>query len=131
MFSCIPIGRQFLESLKTWAKLSHMAIAVAMVIVAVVPASAQDPPEIGDFYAINDIGDYWTLTGVVTDYDDPVEGDVVTFGGVLAGYNLTTTVDADGVFWLTAELPGLQDGIATAETSDPDGAVSDEAWTWI
>jgi hypothetical protein len=108
-----------------------MAIAVAVVMAAAVPASANEPPEIGDFYCITDIGDYWTLTGVVVDYDDSVAGDVVTFGGVLAGYNLTTTVDADGTFWLTVELPGLHGGIATAEAFDPHGAVSDEALDWI
>ena len=60
-------------------------------------------PVISNFYCINDVEDCWTLSGTVTDTDDPVQGDIVTFGGVLASYNLTATVGADGVFSFTVE----------------------------
>ena len=52
---------------------------------------------------------------------------MVTFGGVLASYNLTATVGADGVFSVTVELVGLQDGTATAQTTDPHGVLSNLA----
>jgi hypothetical protein len=93
--------------------------------------STNQAPYISDFYCINDFGTWWTLTGYVTDADDPVEGDVITFGGVLAEYNLTTTVDVDGVFCLSVSLHGLHSGIATAQTSDPHGALSNVAMYWI
>ena len=85
---------------------------------------ASQAPYINDFYCINDYGNYWTLTGNVGDPDDPVAGDVVTFGGMLAQYHLTTTVRNDGVFDLTVDLPGLQGGIVTAQTQDPHGVSS-------
>jgi hypothetical protein len=88
-------------------------------------------PVITDFYCINTIGDYWNFTGVVTDADDPVVGDVVTFGGVLASYHLTATVRDDGVFDFTIEIVGLQMGTATAQTIDPNGVVSNIAEDWI
>jgi hypothetical protein len=90
-----------------------------------------DAPFITNFYCINDVADYWTLTGTVTDNDDPVQGDVITFGGVLASYHLTTTARADGVFTFTVELPGLQTGTGTAQTQDPHGVLSNLAEDWI
>jgi hypothetical protein len=88
-------------------------------------------PFITNFYCVSEYGDFWTLTGTVTDNDDPVAGDVVTFGGVLAGYNLTATVGTDGVFSLTTELAGLQEGTGTAQTCDPHGVLSNVAMEWI
>jgi len=96
-----------------------------------VAVHVSDAPGISNFYCINEISNFWTLTGTVTDNDDPVEGYIVHFGGVLAGYNLTATVDANGVFCLTAELIGLQQGIGTAQTTDPHGVVSNSAADWI
>ena len=90
-----------------------------------------DPPVIGNFFCINDFDDMWTLTGTVTDNDEPVLGDVVTFGGVLASYNLSTTVGTDGVFSLTVELAGLQDGTGTAQTADPYGVLSNVAQDYV
>jgi hypothetical protein len=92
-----------------------------------VTVHVSDAPVISNFYCINEYSDTWTITGVVTDADDSVEGDVVTFGGVLAGYNLTATVRADGVFTITVELIGLQEGVATAQTKDPNGVFSEVA----
>lgn len=88
-------------------------------------------PVVSNFYCVNAIGDMWTLTGTVTDSDDPVLGDVITFGGVFAGYNLSTTVGQDGVFSLTVELCGLQMGTGTAQTADPNGVLSNVASDWI
>jgi len=90
-----------------------------------------DAPVIADFYCINECSDMWTLTGTVTDTDDPVEGDVVYFGGALASYNLTATVREDGVFCITQELIGLQEGTCTAQAQDPHGVLSDLFYGWI
>jgi hypothetical protein len=102
-----------------------------LIVDTTVTVHVSDPPTIGNFYCINEISDYWTLSGTVTDNDDPVEGDVVTFGGVLEGYHLTATVGPDGVFSLTVELAGLQEGTATAQTWDPHGVLSNVATDWI
>ncbi len=84
--------------------------AAGLLVDTTLAVHVSDAPVISNFYCINEFGDYWTLTGTVTDNDDPVVGDVVTFGGVLASYNLSTTVGTDGVFSLTVELAGLQEG---------------------
>jgi hypothetical protein len=94
-------------------------------------APVSNPPAISNFYCINEISDIWTLTGTVTDSDDRVQGDIVTFGGVLASYHLTATVGADGVFSVTAEITGLQSGTGTAQTSDPHGVLSNAAGCWV
>ena len=88
-------------------------------------------PIIGNFGCVNEIGNYWTLAGVVTDYTNNVAGDVVIFGGVLASYNLTAVVGADGGFAVTADLPGLLEGTATARTTGPTGLASNVALDWI
>jgi hypothetical protein len=88
-------------------------------------------PVITDFYCIKEVGDYWTLTGIVSDADDPVQGDVITFGGVLADYHFSTTVREDGVFSFTVELYGFQSGMGWAATTDPHGVLSNLAGCWI
>ncbi len=88
-------------------------------------------PFISDFYCANEYGDIWTISGTATDYDDSVVGNVVTFGGVLASYNLTATVNEDGMFSITVELLGLQEGTATAQTVDPHGVLSALAMDWV
>ena len=105
--------------------------AAGLLVDTTLAVNVSDPPVINNFYCINDVGDYWTLTGTVTDNDYPVQGDVVTFGGVLASYNLSTTVTTDGVFSLTVELTGLQMGTGTAQTTDPNGVPSNVAEDWI
>jgi hypothetical protein len=105
--------------------------AAGLIVDTTFAVHVSDAPSISNFYCINEIGDVWTLTGIVIDNDDPVDGDTVTFGGVFAGYNLTTTVRADGVFCLTVELHGLQQGTGTAQTSDPHGVLSNIAGDWI
>jgi autotransporter-associated beta strand protein len=95
------------------------------------PPPMNVPPVISGFGCANDFADMWTLSGTVTDANDPVAGDVIRFGGVLTGFHLTTTVKADGTFELTVELHGLQEGTATAQTTDPHGALSNLAGYWI
>ena len=84
-------------------------------------------PFISNFYCIFEEGNVWTITGIVTDNDDSVEGLTITLGGVLAGYHLTATAASNGVFTLTVELIGLQGGTATARTADPHGVLSNLA----
>jgi hypothetical protein len=90
-----------------------------------------DAPYITNFYCTSEYGDYWTLSGTVGDDDDPVAGDVITFGGVFANYHITATADIDGVFEFTVELPGLAGGTGTAQTQDPHGVLSNLAEDWI
>jgi hypothetical protein len=85
-------------------------------------------PVISDFYGISEPGGLWTFYGTVTDVDDPVQGMVVDFGGVLANFSLTATVQADGTFSITQAFAGLESGGATAQTQDPHGALSNVAW---
>jgi hypothetical protein len=105
--------------------------AAGLLVDTTLAVHVSDAPVINNFYCINDVDDMWTLTGTVTDNDDPVQGDVVTFGGVLASYNLTATVTTDGVFSLTVELDGLQDGTGTAQTTDPHGVLSNLAQDYV
>ena len=91
-------------------------------------APVNEAPVISGFHAVGESGALWIFEGTVTDVDDPVEGMVVNLGGVLASFNVTATVQADGTFSLTREFVGLQSGAATAQTQDPHGAYSNEAW---
>ena len=93
--------------------------------------SENQPPVITDFGAVQGRGDFWTFEGTVTDPDDSVEGMVVTFGGVLEGYNVSAVVQADGTFSLTQPFPGLENGIASAQTQDPHGAFSNVAECYV
>jgi len=99
--------------------------------VALQTESENQPPVITDFGAVEGPGDYWTFEGTVTDPDDSVEGMVVTFGGVLASYSVSAVVRADGTFSLTQPFPGLETGIASAQTQDPHGALSNTAECWV
>jgi autotransporter-associated beta strand protein len=107
------------------------SLAGQCVAVSTLAAPVSQTPNIRNFLCVNDFADMWTLTGTVTDRDDLVKGDVITFGGVFAGFNLTATVEADGTFSLTAELHGLQTGEGTAQTTDPHGVLSNLASCWI
>ena len=89
--------------------------------------SVDDAPEITGFSASYGYGDYWTLSGTVADIDDSLDTINVVFGGVLAGYNASVSVQADGSFLLHAEFPGLQSGTATAQAWDGSSHASDWA----
>jgi hypothetical protein len=86
------------------------------------------PPVVSDFGAVQGYGDMWTFSGQVTDPDEPVAGLTVYFGGVLAPYSVQTTVDANGLFSLTADFPNLGSGTATAWCYDSQGAQSNVDW---
>lgn len=85
------------------------------------------PPVILTFGGSHGLGDFWTFQGTVTDPDDNMAGQTVVFGGVLAGYGLTAIIQADGTFSVTAQLPNIQTGVATARTEDPHGLLSNLA----
>lgn len=102
-----------------------------LIVETTVAVHRSDAPFISNFFCANEYSDIWTFTGMVTDNDDPVQDYVITFGGVLAGYHLTATAGADGVFSLTIELIGLQEGTATAQTTDPHGVLSNLAMDYI
>jgi hypothetical protein len=80
--------------------------------------SVNDAPVITTFGYTQLASDEWTFRGTVTDVDDSVTGLTVDFGEVLAPYNVTATVQADGTFSVTQVLNGLQAGTATAWTFD-------------
>ena len=54
-------------------------------------AENPQPPVISDFGAKQGPEDFWTFSGIVSDEDDNVEGMIVYFGGVLAGYGYTNS----------------------------------------
>jgi autotransporter-associated beta strand protein len=110
---------------------TYFGVAGKHVAANTAAAHVSTAPVISNFYCINEISDFWTLTGTVTDRDDPVKGDIVTFGGVLASYNLKATVGVDGVFDFTVEIRYLQEGTATAQTTDPHGVLSNLAVDWV
>ncbi|MHC4175868.1 MAG: hypothetical protein ACYSWU_00065 [Planctomycetota bacterium] len=90
-------------------------------------AAVNDAPVISGFFASEGPVPFWTFSGTVTDVDDDVEGMIVVFGGVLAEFNVTATVQADGTFSLTDQFPGIQSGTATAQTEDPQELASNLA----
>ncbi len=93
--------------------------------VTVLPSN--EPPQITNFTGFQEYGDSWTFSGNVSDYDSQLQGMIVQFGGVLASYGYTATVQSDGTFSLAASFPGLQGGYATAQTHDDMGAPSNIA----
>lgn len=99
--------------------------------VAVSVASTNQAPVISNFVVWDEGDDVWTFEGSVTDVDDDVEGMIVTLGGVLEGYNLTAVVQANGTFSVTEILIGLTTGMATAQTEDDEGALSNLAMAFI
>jgi len=88
-------------------------------------------PVISDFGYVKDMGAFYTFSGRVTDADGPVEGLTITLGGVLADFNLTAIVQADGTFSITRELYDLEGGPATAQTQDGQGALSNLAECYV
>lgn len=99
--------------------------------IAVNAASTNQAPVITNFVVLNEGFDIWTIEGHVTDVDDNVEGMIITIGGILAEYNLTATVAANGSFSITQELVGVTTGTASAQTEDDEGAKSDIRETLI
>jgi hypothetical protein len=90
-------------------------------------AAVNDPPVLLNFVGCMNGGDFWTFQGTVQDVDDAMQGRTVTFGGILEGYGVSATVQANGNFFLRQEFANMPTGIATAQTSDPHGLASNVA----
>ena len=105
--------------------------AAGLIVQTTFVVNVSAAPYVEDFRCVHEGGNTWTFSGSVTDTDDDVEGYVVTLGGVLASYNYTVVVQADGTFALTVEVAGLQSGNATAQTVDSHGVQSNVATDWI
>ncbi len=65
--------------------------------------------------------------GYVSDPDNPTDGYVVQFGGIVDGEGLTATVGVDGSFDKTFILPNVRSGVAPADTEDPQGTPAETA----
>jgi len=87
-------------------------------------------PLITNFGGSHGPADIYTFSGTVLSAS-PVAGLTVTFGGILANYNLTATVAADGTFSVTDQLIGLHSGSATAVTKDVHGISSNIASNYV
>ncbi len=83
------------------------------------------PPVISNWACVQEMDQSWTISGTVTDADDSVLNDTVYFGGVFAPYYLMTSVAGDGSFLFNVFLPGLEEGLGTAQTTDPNGVHSE------
>lgn len=86
--------------------------------------AVNDAPVISNFQAVPAGGDFWLVTGTVTDVDDDPEGWTVTFGGKISG---TTTVAADGTFSFIVLILPVNYGKISAQTEDDDEAESNLA----
>jgi hypothetical protein len=128
-----------------WHKENHKAdrkritvcsiVAIAIIVTAINGsisyADESHAPVISNFVAEEGLLDYWTFSGTVTDIDYDVAGMPIFLGGVLFEYGIEAIVEADGSFSVTVELPGLQSGIATAQTFDYSENYSDVAQTTV
>jgi hypothetical protein len=86
------------------------------------------PPQIINFIGVQDTGNIWRFTGDVA--DEAAGGLTISFGGepvTLQGK--TTSTDANGHFdvLIAMNTDGSDDGEATAQTVDPQGAPSNVA----
>ncbi len=86
------------------------------------------PPVVTNFMGENLYDEVWRLYGSVSDPDDDLTGRIVVFGGVLAPFNLTATIQANGSFSIIRNLAGLQDGDGTVTVTDPYGASDTDSY---
>jgi hypothetical protein len=77
--------------------------------------------------AVTFIDGEWELSGTVSDVDDEVVGDIVTFGGELGAYFSDVEVQEDGTFVIRTTLPENSSGTVTAQTEDGQGLASNIA----
>jgi large repetitive protein len=84
-------------------------------------------PVIQNFTAVNEALNIWIFTGNVV--DESAAGLTITFGGCAALNGQTTTVQADGSFSFTIQLPAGTDCTVTAITTDWWGLMSNTALT--
>ena len=78
-----------------------------------------DPPVISDFTGRQVDGQMCSISGTVTDDDGDYSDIQLTFGGILAPYNISATVQADGTFSVAQNFPGIESGIASVQAFDP------------
>jgi hypothetical protein len=88
-------------------------------------------PLITSFTCANPGPHKWTFTGKVVDTAEPVAGMKVTLGGVLAEYHLTARVRSDGTFTVSAILPFVEAGWATAQVKDAHNDTSNTADAYV
>lgn len=96
--------------------------------IAVPVPEANAAPRIINFVAVETGAGMWTFTGEVV--DEAPGGLTITFGGVpVSLQGKTTTTDASGHFAVAFEMnmDGTDDGLATAQTVDSAGQVSNVA----
>jgi hypothetical protein len=97
-------------------------VCVAYVILHSAPAASVMPhPPISPCFSDLETPDRFRIIGNVSN-GAFVPGQQVVFGGILAAYNLSATVNTDGSFGLSFTAPGLQHGHALGQVVDPNGA---------
>ena len=89
-----------------------------------------DAPPVITLHDANPVLNVWDFEGTVTDKGHPVAGATVQFGGVLAKYHLTATVQTNGTYDVTEVLPDVSAGSATAQTCVA-GKASNVAMTFV
>ena len=94
-------------------------------------ATSVAAPVITQFGVSNPMKDIWIFTGKVVDAAAPVAGMKVQFGGVLAPYRITATVEKDGTFEADEVLPFVKAGWANAQTQDSSGNKSNVAEGYV
>lgn len=85
-------------------------------------------PIISNYHAVNNGFGVWTVSGQVTDSDDDVVGMIVELYGLVDG---RAVVQEDGYFYLTFFLQSNEWGYESAEVTDPHGATSNTAATFV
>ena len=106
-------------------RLEHRAL------LAVVPVAPPTASLVITLHAANAVTDVWSFEGTVTGTGISVAGLTVDFGGVLASYHLTATVQGNGTYDCSELLRNLAAGTATAQTHDAAGHASNVAMTCI
>lgn len=91
--------------------------------------TAERVPGIVDFYAQEGEDGLWTFSGLVV--TDSPGGLLVIFGGLPTLVGQTTEVNEDGTFSLTIQLGDCEGGLATAQTTDWDGLLSNVAEDYV
>jgi hypothetical protein len=75
-------------------------------------------------------GTLWTFYGQVQDYDDSTSI-TINFSGLPSLEGQSVQVNPDGSFSLTVLLGEGETGMATAQAVDSEGAISDDAYTFV
>ncbi len=113
-----------------------LSLAVLVLPLSLAATRADDPPPnhppvIEQFMISEGPGDTFEFYGYVSDPDGSTAGYTVRFGGAVESYNISATVAADGSFDEVFILPGVQTGIVTADTTDPQDADAETAMYYL